>query len=65
MGDQIEEVGRVGAGGGPGPEGWGSMRTLSSAPLLSVTVVTSRFSRVGVHDPDVVSLGELSVGSGR
>jgi hypothetical protein len=40
------------------------MRTMSWAPLLSVTVVTSRFSRVGVHDPDVVSLGELSGGRG-
>ena len=31
----------------------------------SVTVVTSRFSRVGVHNPDMVSIGELSGGSGR
>ena len=33
-----------------------SMRTMSCAPLLSVTVVTSRFSRAGVHNPDVVSM---------
>ena len=36
------------------------MRTMSSAPLLSVTVVTSRFSRAGAHNPDVVSIAGLS-----
>ena len=57
--------GAVGLGADPAPRRCGSMRTMSSAPLLSVTVVTSRFSGAGVHNPDVVSIGELSGGSGR
>jgi len=36
------------------------MRTMSSAPLLSMTVVTSRVSRAGVHNPDMVSIGDPS-----
>ncbi len=56
MGDQIEEVGRVGAGADPAPRRWGWMRTMSSVPLWfgdggDVAVFGRRCaqSRRGVH----------------
>jgi len=58
--DQIKEIGRRGAGADAAPRRCRSMRTMSSAPLLSMTVVTSRVSRAGVHNPDMVSIGDPS-----
>jgi hypothetical protein len=55
--DKSGRSGAWGPGADPAPTRCSSMRTMSWAPLLSATVATSRFSRAGVHYPDMVSIG--------
>ncbi len=50
----------MGPGADPAPRRWGSMRTMSSAPLMFGDGGDVEVSRAGVHNPDRVSLGELS-----
>src|SRR5580693_4408436 len=51
----------VGPGADPAPTCFSSMRTVSQAPLVSMTVLTSRFPRAGVHNPDMVSMATCRV----